>query len=167
MKKTTANNLVAIAFLVLFIRIAIMTTAYGPRARLVPLPVAICSIILVCFQLYLQNSKNTKLNLKVDAGEVLFGQKEIKKSKSDEKKENSVKKELASFSVVLVFLALILILGVEPAIFVFVTGYFRFINKDKWLKSLLFGVGTLVFVHLLFVTFLNVNFYEGIFETIL
>jgi len=167
MTKKTANNIVALAFLVFFIGIAIMTLNYGPRARLVPLPVAISSAVLISFQLYLQNAKNTKLNLTVDAGEVLFGTKETKKSKLNKKKESSVKKELIGLAVVLVFLTLILLIGIEAAILVFVTGYFRFINKNKWFRSLIFGIGTLLFIHLLFVTFLNVNFYNGVLESII
>ncbi|KJS20735.1 MAG: hypothetical protein VR72_13215 [Clostridiaceae bacterium BRH_c20a] len=167
MTKRTANNLVAIAFLVFFVSVAIVSMGYGPRARLVPMPIAIGSAILISLQLYLQNAKNTKLNLAIDAGELLFGTKDTKKSKSGEKKEGLDKKELVAFTIVAVFLALIVIIGIEAAIFVFVTGYFRLINKDRWFKSLIFGIGTLLFIHLLFVTFLNVHFYKGILEGIL
>ncbi|KJS88277.1 MAG: hypothetical protein JM58_01590 [Peptococcaceae bacterium BICA1-8] len=169
MTKKTANNIVAVAFLLFFIAVAILSTGFGPRARLVPLPVAIGSAVLISFQLYLQNTKNTKINLAIDAGELLFGAKESKDSsgKKKEKKENLLKKELVSIGIVVSFLALILVIGIEPAILVFVVGYFRFINKAKWWKSFVFGIGTLLFIHLLFVQFLNVHFYKGILEYIL
>ncbi|MFZ5943895.1 MAG: tripartite tricarboxylate transporter TctB family protein [Bacillota bacterium] len=162
MSKKTENNIIAVAFLLFFIAIAVMSLGYGARARLVPLPIAIGSAILVSMQLYLQNAKGTKINLAVDAGELLFGAKDVKGGKSKESKENLGKKELAAFGVVFLFMGLIFILGIEVAIFTFVTGYFRFINKDSWLKSLTFGIGTLVCIDLLFVKFLKVQFYHGL-----
>jgi len=163
MSKKTAENIVSVIFLVFFVGILVASYSYGPRARLVPIPIAMASSLLVCFQLYITNSKSTKFDLMVDASELFKSSNNVKPTHEKKKKDFSPEKERAALLIVLSFLAIVLVVGLEVGIFIFVTGYFKFINKDGWLKSLIFGSGTLAAIYALFVLFLKVQMYKGLF----
>ncbi|CEP69344.1 Protein of unknown function DUF1468 [Moorella glycerini] len=163
MKNRMADNLVAFVFLLLFTLFATLSMGYGFRARLVPLPVAIGSGILVLIQLIIQNSRASHLNLSVNAGE-LFGTEKVKVNYEGKQVKERVPggKEWFAFSLLAVFLGMVLVAGIEVATIIFVTGYFRYINKEGWLRSLLWGAGTTVALYLLFTVILRIHFYRGL-----
>ncbi|WP_338824098.1 hypothetical protein MHOCP_22210 [Moorella humiferrea] len=163
------DNLAAIAFLIIFIIFAILSMQYGDRARLVPLPVAIGSGVLVLIQLVLQNSREaSNLRLAVNAGE-LFGTEKIKESFEGKKIKDKTAggKEGWAFLMLALFLVTILVVGIEAATIIFVAGYFRFINKAGWMRSLLWGAGTMMALYILFTILLRINFYRGLLEQLI
>ncbi|KKM10483.1 hypothetical protein SY88_12320 [Clostridiales bacterium PH28_bin88] len=169
MKSRTADNISAVVFLLIFIAFAVMSTQYGPRARLVPLPVAGVSAVMVLIQLILQNVKGGSLNLSVDAGKLFKAQnpleKEAKKGFAGEQQPSSIKardgKEWGAFSVVLTFWVMIMLFGLDLATLLFVTLYFRVVNKERWIRSLIWGTGTWAAIYLLFTGILRIQLYKG------
>lgn len=170
MNKKTAENIVAVTFLVFFLAIAGLSLTYGSRARLVPFPIALISAALITLQLVIQNKRDVNIDLRVDAGE-LFSAKKIKAdckeeeaaAESAQKDKLKGKNELGAIILVIGFLALIMILGIEIATVCFVTAYFRFVNSASWLRSLLWGLGTVAGIYLLFTAFLDIDLYKGVF----
>ena len=47
MSRRTQENLIALAFLAVFIGVIVMSLGYGPRARMIPLPLASFGVILI------------------------------------------------------------------------------------------------------------------------
>jgi len=70
MSKRAQENIVAFLFLFFFVAMIIISFDYGPRARLVPVPIAAVSAIIMLLQIYLMNFRKD-IELNVDAAEIL------------------------------------------------------------------------------------------------
>jgi hypothetical protein len=167
------ENIATVVMLLVFVFFAVGSLWYGPRARFVPLPISIIAILVALAQLYVQNSKSAKKDLGVDTFK-LFGADRTKEemeaaSDADREAEESLQKiKIAAgkaqmaYGLPLIFTGLIFAMGFNIAILLFVTWYFRFLNKGSWLVSLAYGIGTWVFVYLMFETVLVVGLYPGV-----
>lgn len=169
MTKRTEENIVAVIFLVIFIAVIIMSMGYGVRARLVPLPIASGSAVLVLAQLILQNTKKN-VDFSVDASELFRGSKTGQAVQDEKSKTGStdlkVKKigggnEWRGLGLVGIYFLIILLIGIMPAVFIFVLGYFLFVAKIKWIRALLYSVLCEVAIYVLFVMLLQVQMYQG------
>ncbi|MHB1162869.1 MAG: tripartite tricarboxylate transporter TctB family protein, partial [Chloroflexota bacterium] len=69
MSRRAQENLMALAFLLVFIGFLVVSQGYGPKTRLVPVPLAAVSILLILLQLALQNLRSN-LQLSVDTMEL-------------------------------------------------------------------------------------------------
>ena len=144
----------------IFIAFLVAALAYGRRVRLVPVPIAAFSIIATLIQLYIFNFR-PDLNFEVDAKEI-FVKGEVDKDKKSGGKTGNLKKELAAIGVVAALLILIYILGILPAILLYMFGYFIFISKMKWHVGALYSFITTFLLYMIFVLFLNVRLYGGL-----
>ncbi|MDA8228010.1 MAG: tripartite tricarboxylate transporter TctB family protein [Desulfitobacterium hafniense] len=167
MSKKLENNVVALVLLVIFIGFLYLSFNYSAKARLVPVPIAIASIILIIIQLLIQNfAKN--FDLSVDPSQLFKAtQNEAAVTNQEARKNVQVKKqgggkETTGIGLVLLFLAMILLIGMMPAIFLFVLGYFIILGQEKWLKALIYTAICEASIYFLFVTILNVHMYEGL-----
>lgn len=173
MKNRAAEDLMAIAFLVIFAIFAVMSTDYGPRARLVPLPVAIASALLALGQLIVQNTRAANRELGVDTMALFGAQKtrEERERKAEASKEmlTEIKveggKEWVALTIPLAFLAMIFVLGLHLSILLFVTGYFRYVNRARWSTSVLYGAGSWAVIFIFFVAILRLRLYDGLLFT--
>ena len=59
MSRRTQENIMAGAILCVFIGVIVMSLDYGPRARMIPLPLATFGVILIVIQLVWQNLRST------------------------------------------------------------------------------------------------------------
>ena len=59
MSRRTQENIIAGTILCLFIGVIVMSLGYGPRARMIPLPLATFGIILIVIQIIWQNVRST------------------------------------------------------------------------------------------------------------
>lgn len=168
-----AENISVLVMLLVFVFFAVGSMWYGPRARFVPLPISIIAIGLSLAQLYVQNSKSAKKELGVDTFK-LFGadstkaqakcQSEADKEAAEalEKIKIAAGKTQMAYAIPLILTGLIFVIGFNLAVPLFVTWYFRFLNKAKWLTSLIYGIGTWAFVYLMFEAWLEVGLYPGV-----
>ncbi|MHB1159057.1 MAG: tripartite tricarboxylate transporter TctB family protein, partial [Chloroflexota bacterium] len=128
-----------------------------------PVPLAAVSILLILLQLALQNLRSN-LQLSVDTMELFVkrGDGGCDEPKEEEKRNSSRgRKELAGMGLVSLFVAMILLLGMFPAVFLYIFGYFALIGRQGWLNALaLSGTATIV-TYLLFSSLLGVSAYEG------
>jgi hypothetical protein len=166
MSRRTQENIIAFVFLFFFIWIFVMSFNYSPKARFVPIPVVTVSIVILLVQMYLMNFKRN-INLNVDAAELLTRGKSSeameKVHETGEAKPPKKKRDNESGALMMIFIYLVmnLLIGVLPATFFFMFGFFVRITKISWLKSFLYTASTLAFIWLFFVYILSIRFYEG------
>jgi hypothetical protein len=171
MSRRTQDNIVAVLLLCVFAGLIMLSLGYSPRARLVPLPVAVFGALLVLIQLVWQNLRSTD-DLQVDLLDVL-----VKRDDKAITRQTPVsspaqvdagarfKRESVACAMVVVFLSLTLLLGPMPAIFVFTAGYFVMSAYCAWLRALIFAGAFTTVLYLLFVVALQIQLYHGILET--
>lgn len=169
MSKRAQENIVAFIFLFFFIAMIVISFDYSPKARMVPVPIAAFSAVIMLVQMYLMNFRRD-IELNVDAAELLTGghsKESIVEGKAHEEVEEvKIKKieggkESTGLLIVLIYLVMTLLIGIMPAMLLFVFGFFYFISKTHWIKSLLIALLTVALVYFLFIFVLEVQFYEG------
>ncbi len=174
MSRRAQENVVALALLLLFIGFLVVGMSYSPKARLVPVPLAIVSILLISLQLFLQNFRRD-IKLSVDTME-LFARPpredvcEVDKDVRDEvpgTEKSDGRKEIEGIGIMLLLVAMVLVLGMFPAVLVFVFGYFMVIGKSKLLPSAIYSVVTAGVLYVLFVSILGILPYEGLLGSVL
>ena len=173
MSRRVQENLIAIAFLIVFVGVIVLCLDFGVRARKVPLPVAVFGLTLIVIQIIWQNLRSTE-ELKVDLLEVLArrGEQEIVPEKNagapvaaepaPNSRRPSWHREAGAYGIVTALLAMVLLIGPMPAIFVFTGGYFFLSKHYSWLKGLIYTTVFTVVVYLLFVTALQIQLYHGV-----
>ncbi|KUO63073.1 MAG: hypothetical protein APF84_11135 [Gracilibacter sp. BRH_c7a] len=169
MSKRAQENIIAFIFLFFFIAMIVISFDYSPKARMVPVPIAVVSAVVMLLQIYLMNFRKD-IELNVDAAELLTGGRSadsiVEGKVHDEVEEVKVKKieggkEHVGLLIVLTYLVMTLLIGIMPAMFLFVFGFFVWISKTHWIKALLIAFVTEISVYILFIFVLEVQFYEG------
>jgi hypothetical protein len=165
MSRRSQENLIAGALLLLFVAVLIMSFGYGPRARLVPVPIAIIAILLTVGQLVWQNLRAAD-ELHVDVLELVAGRDGSERRRSAQNEAGPQQHTLAAqakaFGIVAALLALFLVLGPLPAIFLFSAGYFILSGESSWLRGMAYAglcTGTL---YLIFGFILQVQLNRGL-----
>jgi len=173
--RRTQENLIAVAFLIVFIGVIVLCLDYGVRARKVPLPVAIFGLALIAIQIIWQNLRSAG-DLQVDLFEVLTQRKHqegvsgktagepVAAESAPNAQRPSWRREALAFGIVGVMLTLFLLLGPIPAIFLFTGGYFLLSRHYSWRRGLVYTVVFTATVYLLFVVALEIQLYHGILE---
>jgi len=173
MSRRAQENLVAAVIIFIFLGVIWMSLGYGPRARMVPIPVAAFGLLLAIGQLLWQNLRPTE-GLQVDLLEVLTKRKkqpDVTRG-SDSAAAGPMagaagrgwRKEVAVYGMVLGFTGLVLLFGPIVAIFLFTTAYFLVSGHYPRWKALCCTVGFTVVVYLLFVVALEIQLYHGVLE---
>jgi hypothetical protein len=174
MSRRAQENLMALAILIVFIGVIVTAFNFGPRARMVPLPVATFGLVLLVIQVVWQNLRSTD-ELQVDLLEVLTRRTEEGSAEGktgdpssggtgQQESRPAWMREAGAFGIVAVLLALVLLLGPIPAIFVFTGGYFLVSRHYSWLKGFIYTAAFTAVVYLLFVVALEVQLYHGVLE---
>jgi hypothetical protein len=167
MSRRTQENLIALAFLAAFIGVIVMSLGYGPRARMIPLPLASFGVILIVIQLIWQNLRSTD-ELQMDMLQMLTKraeqQSDAPEKKDGDKAKVTWRKELAALAIVAGLVALILLFGPIPAVFVFTGAYFLLSRHYSWLIGLVYTIAFTLAIYLLFVVALEVQLYHGLLE---
>jgi hypothetical protein len=145
MSRHTQENVFAGILFLFFLAMLVESFNYGPRARLVPVPISILCLVLLTFQIVWQNLRPSQ-DLQVDALELITGQsKKAAKAQQTETQEKAQmrgegdeadaaaiawrqfsRSEFAALGIVLLFLSLFLVFGPIPAAFLFSACYFMF-----------------------------------------
>ena len=168
MSRRTQENIVALALLAVFIGVIVMSLGYGPRARMIPLPLATFGIILIVIQLIWQNLRSTD-ELQMDMLSMLTRQAEnagaaSHKGEEGGKPKSTWRRELTALAIVAALVALILLVGPIPAVFVFTGAYFVLSRHYSWFAGLVYTIAFTIAVYLLFVVALEVQLYHGLLE---
>lgn len=173
MSRKLQENLVIALVIAVLAGVIYLSLGYGPRARMVPIPVAVFGLVLAIVQLIWQNLRSTE-ELYVDLLEVLTKRSDgghNPGAPAGAPAAGAAKappllwpKELAAVGIVLGFLGLVLLIGPIPSIFIFTAGYFLFSRHYSWPKALGYTVVFTIAIYLLFVVALEIQLYHGAIE---
>jgi len=186
------ENVLAALLLALFGAVLAISLTYGPRTRLVPVPVAAFAIVLVIAQMVVQNTGSAD-DLHVDVLEVLTRRSKgaagrgVPPVGGDAKapSEGPVavpgqgapggrspgaaedvaargRREVFAVVMVALLLGLVLLVGPVTGIFLFVLGYAAGVARMRWYASLALAVGVSACLYLLFVQLLGTQLYPGV-----
>ena len=171
MSRRFQDNVVAIVLLAIFVAAIVASLGYGPRARLVPIPIATLGAVLVVLQLIFQNTR-ADAQLHLDLMEVLTRKAPPDAgAAADAVPPGDVSapaagglglRDFAAFAVVGLLVGLMLLLGPYAATFVFVSGYFVLAGQYPVLKAVTYGLGFSVACYLMFTVALDVQFEPSI-----
>jgi hypothetical protein len=166
MSRRVQENLVAVFLLLLFTAVLVMSFDYGPRARLVPVPIAIIGIVLTLAQLVWQNLRGAD-ELHVDVLELVAGRESSNRRAVAQSGTGgsagryALGAQVKAFAIVAVLLALFLLLGPVPAMFLFSAGYF-IATGESWLRGLLYAFLCAGSLYLIFGYTLQVQLNRGL-----
>jgi len=173
MSRRAQDNLVALLILGIFIAAIIAASDYGPRARLVPIPIAAIGAFLVLAQLILQNFKSDK-DLEIDLLELISRRAtgdhpELAVAEAGKPEEKVVdefawKRELQALGIVALLVGLFELIGPLPTMFVFTSGYFILSRFAGIARGLLYGFVATAAVYALFYLWLRVDMRHGLID---
>jgi Tripartite tricarboxylate transporter TctB family len=174
MSRKLQENLIIGLIIAVLTGVIYVSLGYGPRARMVPIPVAAFGLVMAIVQLIWQNLRSTE-ELHVDLLEVLTKRSEAGQGAgapteppaaagTKEAPRRLWPKELAALALVLGFLGLVLLIGPIPSIFIFTGGYFLVSRHYSWPKALGYTAIFTIVVYLLFVVALEIQLYHGAIE---
>ncbi|HSG66131.1 MAG TPA: tripartite tricarboxylate transporter TctB family protein [Gammaproteobacteria bacterium] len=165
MSRRTQENVLAAVLAAIFVGYIAITLTFGPNARLVPLPIALVGLACLIVQVVRQNragglSRNafTPLALLTGGRPTEAGDDDPATAPPD----RDARRELRAFAFVGLLVALIVLLGPVPAVFLFSTGYLS-VSKHypAWKAAATAGAFTVV-IYLLFVAGLELQLYHGL-----
>lgn len=177
MSRRTQENILAIVLMAFFVGILVMSLDYGPRARLVPVPISVLAIILLGAQLIWQNLRPPD-ELHVDMLEFLTrrGVDPSRNAAADEQSDTEgaasrdtedvsrFGREVFAFAKVAGLVAMFLLLGPFPSVFIFTFAYFSLSRHYHWPKAVVVTTVFVAVVYGLFAEVLDIQPYHGVLE---
>ncbi|HKU70416.1 MAG TPA: tripartite tricarboxylate transporter TctB family protein, partial [Burkholderiales bacterium] len=149
MSRRAQENLIAAILLLFFSGVIWLCQDFGPRARMIPYPLAIFGIMLTVIQIIWQNLRSTdELQMDMISVEPIGGGEEPKSAKP--KKRATWRDEVGALAIVGVLVGLIFLIGIMPAVFLFTGGYFVLTRQYSWKASLLYTAILTASVYFLF-----------------
>jgi hypothetical protein len=159
MSRRTQDNLVCAALLALFAGVIWLCQDFGPRARMIPLPLAVFGIVLTLIQILWQNLRSTD-ELQMDMIAVRAPGAPVQPEGSGRKV--TWRLEAGALGIVAALIGLIFVVGIFPAVFLFTGGYFLATRSYSWRASLLYTAILTAAVYLLFGVALQIQPYHGL-----
>jgi hypothetical protein len=138
-----------------------LASAFPPRARQVPETVAIFSLICLLIQLVLDSSPRlASYYARVEKRGFFSVDEQVQEARSGDATEFRL--ELVAYCWLAFLLTGLLLFGFLIWIPFYILLYLRIQATLSWLKSLIYAIGTLLFVYLLFVRLFEIRLYPGI-----
>ena len=166
MSRRAQENLICGLLLVFFSGVIWLCQDFGPRARMIPYPLAIFGIVLTVIQMLWQNLGSTD-ELQMD---MISVQPVAGVSHPDAKepgRKTTWGDELGSLAIVGAMVGLIFLVGIMPAVFLFTGGYFVLTRQYSWKASLIYTSILTASVYFLFSVALQVQPYHGLLAPLL
>lgn len=153
-----AFTLSALLFVALILWLA---SAYPPRARQVPETVAIFSAICLLIQLVLDSSPRLASYYgRLEKKGFFSVDEKVQEARSSDASEFRL--EVVAYGWLAFLLTGLLLFGFLVWIPFYILLYLHFQAALSWLRSLIYAIGTSLFVYLLFVRLFEIRLYPGI-----
>ncbi len=167
MSRRAQDNLFCLVLLFVFLGFEYLSLQLGSfRARLVPMPIAAISILLLLLQLYFQNFRpDIKLNVdSVDLFKISDDTVDAEEEVEDftRKARKNARSEFNAFAVVLVLFVMVILLGILEGAFLFILGYFLLYGRERIYVALAWSAGSTVVFYLLFFRIIGLQPWEGL-----
>ena len=146
---------VVLAFLVLSLN-------YQPRARLVPLIIAVPTLLLTLFQLSIDMIPAVSRRFSFFQEYDLFGIDAGRAAEESRPAGNVFRRELSFASWLLLLMALIYFLGYLVTIPLFLILFMRFRSSESWRMTLSITAVTWAFVYVVFIVIMGAPLHEGV-----
>jgi hypothetical protein len=165
MSRRLQENIVALVILGIFVAAIVASLDYSPRARLVPIPIAAIGILFIVGQIILQNLKSED-SLHIDLLEFLTKQGDAvdpalaataAAPPAAVKRGPTPMSEVRALAIVALLVAIFMVLGPIPAMFVFCAGYFIVSRHYAAWKAIAYSAFWTLLVYLVFSTGLKVQ----------
>lgn len=170
MSRHAQENLVSVVMLALFGLVLVLCQDFGPRARLIPLPLAIFGIMLTVVQLVWHNmgrSETPQIDMiNVDTSAIpasTDGQPRTERTAGQLNQWG----EAGAYFIVALLVALVFIAGIFPSIFVFTAAYMILTRYCTVVRGLAYSAALTALVYLLFAVALEMQPYHGLLEGLL
>ena len=168
MSRRTQETLATLAFLGVFLGLAWLSLDFGPRARMIPLPLALFGALLAIVQLVLQQRGATQ-SLKMDLINVdppapaadSTGSVRAPGDSQPAPGRSSAHKVLGAYAIVGGLLVMILTIGPVASVFLFTAGYFLKTRYYSAPFALAYAAAFTLTVYLLFFVALQIQPYYG------
>jgi hypothetical protein len=163
MSRHAQENLVSVLLLAFLAGVILLCQDFGPRAKMIPMPLAIFGIVLILIQMAWHNFGSTE-ELQMDMISVQAPDAPVAEAPAKPAPETkpSWRREAAAYGMVAALMGLIFIVGVMPAAFLFTTAYFGVTGYCSWLRSLVYAAALTASMYLLFVVALEIQPYHGL-----
>lgn len=170
MSRRAQENVVVLLLLAFFIAALVISLGYSPRARLVPVPVCSLAILLLLFQLVWQNFVSANA-LNVDIFDALTSrapsaQSDAAGADKQAGEDGEWRRIAIALGFVSLLVALVLLIGPLPAIFIFTCGYFVLSRHFSLAKAVAYTLVFTVAVYVVFVQVLQLQLYHGYLEPV-
>lgn len=177
------ENLVAGFILLVLVAVIVAALDYGPRARMVPIPIAAIGALLILSQIVLQNLRSEK-DLKIDLMELIARkatgddedlvetqERELAEVEADAEAEPTAvegwrkfARELGALGVVILLVGMFFVIGPLPTMFAFTAGYFAISGQYPIVKAVLHSLVYTAFVYALFYLWLRIDMRQGLID---
>lgn len=161
MSRHAQENLASVLLLAFFAGVIVLCQDFGPRARMIPQPLAGFGIALTLIQMAWHNFGSTA-ELQMDMISVQAPPIPVAELSATPVKKPSWQREATAYGMVGVLLALTFATGVMPAAFLFTAGYFMVTGYCSWQLSLVYAAVLTGSLYLLFVVALQMQPYHGL-----
>lgn len=160
MSRRMQENVVAVLLLGVFVFAIVLASGFSPRARVVPLPIAVIGALMMLAQLFVQNFLSAG-SAKADALEFLTGRSKSEVVKPDagdvSAEDDRTKRELIAIGFVLLMMTMVIFIGPLESVFLFSAAYMGIKRQYSWLWSIAFAAVFALGVYVLFDAVLGVQ----------
>ncbi len=161
MSRHAQENIVSIVLLLVFIGVIVLCQDFGPRARMIPLPLAVFGIVLTVIQMAWHNLGSPD-ELKMDLISIQAREAAAADSVQASERKSPVQREAVAYGIIGLLVAIIFLVGLMPAVFLFSAGYLWLSRYASWLRSLVYSSLLTLAVYLLFEVALQMQPYHGL-----
>lgn len=165
MSRHAQENLISVFLIALFAMVIYLCQDFGPRARLIPLPLAVLGIVLCLVQLAWHNFGRHDVPqaemISVDTSAITANAEGQPRTERTEEQLGQWG-EAGAYLIVALLVAMIFTVGVFPSVFIFTGGYLILTRYCTVPRGLAYAAALTVSVYLLFVVALEMQPYHGL-----
>lgn len=166
MSRRAQENVAAAVLATVFVLVIVLCQDFGPRARMIPLPLAVLGLVLTVIQAVWQNLRSTdELHMDLISVHERNVAAAVPGPRSDAKDASggpSLRQEAGAFGIVAALLVLVLLLGPVPAVFLFTGGYFLLTRHYSVVAGLIYTAVFTAATYGLFFVLLEIQPYHGV-----
>jgi len=165
MSRNAQDNLISVMLIAVFGLVIYLCQDFGPRARLIPLPLAVFGIVLTLAQLAWHNLGRDDAPpiemISVDTRAITANAEGQPRTERTEEQLGQWG-EAGAYLIVALLVGMIFTVGIFPTVFIFTAAYLILTRYCTVVRGLVYSAALTVSVYLLFVVALDMQPYHGL-----